>query len=88
MQRYVSIRELRNSSAEVTAALQRGERLTLTVRGTPLADIVPHHGVSPWKPAWALRSVLEDPREVETLRAQIDAMLEQSNEEFFGARNR
>lgn len=37
----VSVRELRNHTARVIAAVEAGERVTLTVHGRPMADIVP-----------------------------------------------
>jgi prevent-host-death family protein len=38
----VSVRELRNHTARVIAAVESGQRVTLTVHGRPVADIVPH----------------------------------------------
>lgn len=38
----VSVRELRNQTARVIAAVEGGERVVLTVHGRPVADIVPH----------------------------------------------
>ena len=38
----VSVRELRNRTSDVVARVEAGETLTLTVRGRPVADIVPH----------------------------------------------
>lgn len=37
----IGIRTLRNRTTEVIAAVESGERVTLTVRGDPVADIVP-----------------------------------------------
>ena len=37
----VSVRELRNRTARVIAAVDAGEPVTLTVHGRPVADIVP-----------------------------------------------
>jgi prevent-host-death family protein len=39
---FVSVRELRNRTTEVVARIENGEAVTLTVRGRPVADIVPH----------------------------------------------
>lgn len=44
----VGVRALRNSTAEVIAAVESGERVTLTVRGDPVADIVPHGRRARW----------------------------------------
>lgn len=38
----VSVRELRNDTAKVMAAVEAGTPVTLTVHGRPVADIVPH----------------------------------------------
>lgn len=42
------MRALRNQTAEVIAAVESGERITLTVRGEPVADIVPHRRRARW----------------------------------------
>jgi prevent-host-death family protein len=61
MHRSVSVRDLRNNTAEVVAAVQAGETLTLTVNRSPVADIVPHvHRRSPWVPSSALRRIAAD----------------------------
>ncbi len=44
----VGVRNLRNHTADVIAAVEAGERVTLTVRGNPVADIVPHGGRTRW----------------------------------------
>jgi prevent-host-death family protein len=44
----VGVRDLRNRTPEVVAAVESGERVTLTVRGQPVADIVPHRRRSRW----------------------------------------
>jgi prevent-host-death family protein len=61
MARHVSIRELRNSTADVVAEIEAGERLTLTVNRRPVADILPHsEGRDPWVPAAELRRIVRD----------------------------
>jgi len=61
MARSVSVRDLRNNTAEVVAAVQAGETLTLTVNRTPVADIVPHVASrTPWVPAAVLRRILAE----------------------------
>jgi prevent-host-death family protein len=56
MVRAISIRDLRTRTAEVLAAIEAGERLELTVNGTPVASIVPRVAQrSPWVP----RAVVE-----------------------------
>jgi prevent-host-death family protein len=61
MAREISVRELRNHTAEVVAAVRSGERLSLTVNRLPVADIVPHTARrSPWVPSQTLRSIVDD----------------------------
>ena len=60
MSKEVSIRELRNSTPNVIADLEAGERLTLTVNRRPVADIVPHlEARDPWLPSNELRRIVE-----------------------------
>jgi prevent-host-death family protein len=50
------VRELRNQTAQVVAAVRAGERISLTVNCTPVADIVPHAPArDPWVPSASLR---------------------------------
>lgn len=51
----VGVRDLRNRTAEVVAAVEQGQRVTLTVRGRPVADIVPHGARTPWLSGEQLR---------------------------------
>lgn len=61
MAREVSIRELRNSTSNVVAELEAGERLTLTVNRRPVADILPHvEQRDPWVPASELRRIVHE----------------------------
>jgi prevent-host-death family protein len=41
MATYVPQRELRNNPGGVLARVERGEELTITVRGRPVADLIP-----------------------------------------------
>jgi prevent-host-death family protein len=57
--REISVRDLRNHTAQVVAAVRSGERLALTVNRTPVADIVPHEAArSPWVPSATLRRIV------------------------------
>jgi prevent-host-death family protein len=44
----IGVRALRNRTSEVVAAVESGERVTLTVRGNAVADIVPHGRRAQW----------------------------------------
>ncbi len=46
----VSVRELRNHTARVIAAVESGERVVLTVHGRPVAEIVPRQERSERRP--------------------------------------
>jgi prevent-host-death family protein len=57
----VSVRDLRNSTAEVVAAVRSGERVTLTVNRDPVADIVPHvEQRDPWVSSNVLRDIVSE----------------------------
>jgi len=46
MATHIPQRELRNHPGDVLARVERGEELTITVRGRPVADLIPtreHH---------------------------------------------
>ncbi|MFA9271984.1 MAG: type II toxin-antitoxin system prevent-host-death family antitoxin [Baekduiaceae bacterium] len=61
MAREISVRELRNSTAAVVAAVRAGEELTLTVNHQPVADIVPHVvRRSPWVASSEIRRIITD----------------------------
>jgi len=65
----VSVRELRNHTARVIAAIESGEPVVLTVHGRPVADIVPHQQRSERRPSERL---LADLAEVGELAARLD----------------
>lgn len=72
MARQVSVRELRNHTARVVAAVRAGERLSLTVNREPVADIVPHvEERSPWVPSRTLRRVVDEAGADEALLADL-----------------
>jgi prevent-host-death family protein len=61
MAQSVSVRDLRNSTASVVAAVRAGELVTLTVNRDPVADIVPHvEQRDPWVPSNVLRDIVRD----------------------------
>lgn len=61
MAHEVSVRDLRNSTATVVAAVRAGEELVLTVNREPVADIVPHtRRRSPWVPSAELRRIVHE----------------------------
>ena len=54
----IGVRDLRNRTSDVIDAVKAGERVTLTVHGEPVADIVPHERRVPWLAGRALRDQL------------------------------
>ena len=65
----VSVRELRNHTARVIAAVESGERVVLTVHGRPVADIVPRQERSERRPT---ERFLSDLAEIGALAAALD----------------
>ena len=74
----VTVRDLRNRTAEIVAAVQAGEPVTLTSRGEPVADIVPHRRRARWLPGGWLREQLDT--------RQADAGLARDLDELVGGR--
>lgn len=61
MAREISVRQLRNHTADVVAAVRSGERLSLTVNREPVADIVPHQVTrAPWVGSSTLRRIVDE----------------------------
>lgn len=57
----VAIRDLRNRTADVIKTVERGEVVTLTNRGRPIARIVPIEP-APRKPHWTIEELLSVPQ--------------------------
>ncbi len=64
----VSVRELRNHTARVIAAVESGEPVVLTVHGRPVADITPHQVRSERRPSERL---LVDLAEISSLAERL-----------------
>lgn len=74
MGRKVSVRTLRNHTAEVIRAVEAGEEVTLTVNKRPVATIVP---AIPERVRWATRETVEAIiREAPADRALLDELRE------------
>lgn len=56
----IGVRDLRNHTGRVIDAVRSGERVTLTVHGEPVADIVPHGRRARWLSGDELRRRLAD----------------------------
>ena len=66
----VSVRELRNHTARVIAAVESGEPVVLTVHGRPVADIIPRQVRSERRSSEAL---LADLAEISEFARQLGA---------------
>jgi prevent-host-death family protein len=64
----VSVRELRNHTGRVVAAVEAGEAVVLTVHGRPVADIVPRRTRSERRPSELL---LTDLRALSELAGEL-----------------
>ncbi len=74
--RSVSIRELRNQTADVIASVEAGERIVLTSNGRPIADVVPHVERARWIPGDSVLRALADGAAADReLRTDLDAVL-------------
>lgn len=56
----IGVRDLRNRTSRVIDAVRAGERVTLTVHGEPVADIVPHGRRARWLSGAQLHEQLQD----------------------------
>jgi prevent-host-death family protein len=60
----ITQRQLRNDSGEVLRRVEAGETFTVTRRGVPVADVVPHRGTpaapTRYVPARAVAAALSD----------------------------
>jgi prevent-host-death family protein len=56
----VSVRDLRNETARVIAAVEAGTPVTLTVHGRPVADIVPRRERRERRPAAVVYGELDE----------------------------
>lgn len=74
----VGVRDLRNDTARVIEAVRAGERVTLTVRGEPVADIVPHGARTRWLSGASLRSQLAQRSADPALRRDLDELAGQT----------
>jgi prevent-host-death family protein len=67
------VRDLRNRTAQVIDGVKAGDRVTLTVHGEPVADIVPHGQRVRWLSGARLREQLRERAADPALRRDLDA---------------
>ena len=78
----IGVRELRNRTAQVIDAVRAGERVTLTVRGEPVADVVPHGRRARWLAGSDLAAQLADRAADPALRGELDELAGQTLDEL------
>jgi prevent-host-death family protein len=78
----VGVRELRNQTTQVIAAVRAGERVILTVHGEAIADIVPHGQRARWLRGDQLRLELAQRAADPALRHDLDTLAGQTLDEL------
>lgn len=78
----IGVRDLRNRTSQVVAAVRAGERVTPTVHGEAIADIVPHGRRMRWLPGEFLRRELADRAADPGLRQDLEALAGQTLDEL------
>ncbi len=78
----VGVRDLRNQTGRVIDAVRAGERVTLTVHGEPIADIVPHGRRARWLSGPDLREQLAERAADSALQKELDEMAGQTIDEL------
>lgn len=78
----IGVRDLRNRTAQVIDAVKAGERVTLSVHGEPVADIVPHGRRTRWLAGAQLRSQLEARAADPELQQELDGIAGQTLNEL------
>jgi prevent-host-death family protein len=78
----IGVRDLRNRTSQVIDAVQAGERVTLTVHGEPIADIVPHGRRARWLSGAHLHTQLRDRAADAGLSRELDDLAGQTVDEL------
>jgi prevent-host-death family protein len=78
----IGVRDLRNRTGQVIDAVNAGERVTLTVHGEPVADIVPHGRRTRWLAGARLREQLQDQAADPELQRDLDELTGQTLDEL------
>ncbi len=78
----VGVRDLRNRTSQVIDAVRAGERVTLTVHGEAVADIVPHCRRARWLPGDHLHRELAERAADPALSHDLDVLAGQTLDEL------
>lgn len=76
------MRDLRNRTGQVIDAVRAGERVTLTVRGEPVAEIVPHGHRTRWLSGPQLREQLHERAADPRLQGELDELVGETIEQL------
>ena len=71
----IPLRELRNHTSRILRRVEAGERLTVTVDGRPVADLVPHTGRKTFVSREELVRLLRSREPTPTLREDVRQLL-------------
>lgn len=74
----IGVRDLRNRTSQVIDAVRAGERVTLTVHGERVADIVPHGQRARWLAGPGLRDQLRERSADPGLNRELDELAGQT----------
>lgn len=74
----IGVRDLRNRTSQVIDAVKAGQRVTLTIHGEPVADIVPHGVRRRWLAGAPLRGQLQARAADPSLRRDLDELAGQT----------
>jgi prevent-host-death family protein len=74
----IGVRDLRNRTSQVIDAVRAGERVTLTVHGEPVADIVPHGRRARWLAGARLSDQLRERAADHELQRELDDLAGQT----------
>ena len=78
----MATRELRNNTAGVLRRVEAGETVVITVRGKPVANLVPHRTDAPrWMPREELVELLKTHSADPGLRDDLERMGETTDED-------
>jgi len=78
----VPLRELRNQTSRILRRVEAGERITVTISGRPVADLVPHTGRRVFVPREELLRFLGEREPDPTFRDEIRAILSDTTDDI------
>jgi prevent-host-death family protein len=78
----IPLRELRNQISRVLRRVEAGERLTVTVDGRPVADLIPHSGRRTFVSRDELLRLLEARRPSPSLRDDIRRLIPDTTDDL------